>query len=264
MYKLLLCLRYLGTRYLAFICVGSVMLGVAILIVVNSVMSGFSTKLKTQLNGLMSEVTIQTESSTGFGPTTAEIEEGIKNLPMGKHVEAVSPTVEVFAILQFEIQSRGQRIPITKHVKMIGIDPARHVKVGQFGDYLVNSKSNPANCFQLSADGKRRFDSLREWEAWDNLRTQHLKGSEVAPMLPAVRGKNGFGAEEPVIIPREDEKPVPPDLLVARLRSAELRAKPAHRVGAAAKPERRVAKRHARRQRGRDAARLSPRQGLHG
>ena len=46
MYKLLLCWRYLRTRYLALACIVSVMLGVATLIVVNSVMSGFSTKLQ--------------------------------------------------------------------------------------------------------------------------------------------------------------------------------------------------------------------------
>lgn len=38
MYKLVLCWRYLKTRYLALVCVVSVMLGVATLIVVNSVM----------------------------------------------------------------------------------------------------------------------------------------------------------------------------------------------------------------------------------
>ena len=51
MYKLLLCWRYLLTRYLALVCIVSVMLGVATLIVVNSVMAGFSTKLRDRLHG---------------------------------------------------------------------------------------------------------------------------------------------------------------------------------------------------------------------
>ena len=51
MYKLLLCWRYLLTRYLALVCIVSVMLGVATLIVVNSVMAGFSTKLRERLHG---------------------------------------------------------------------------------------------------------------------------------------------------------------------------------------------------------------------
>ena len=56
MYKLLLCWRYLLTRYLALVCIISVMLGVATLIVVNSVMAGFSTKLRERLHGLLSDI----------------------------------------------------------------------------------------------------------------------------------------------------------------------------------------------------------------
>src|SRR5256885_2226039 len=65
-YKLFLCLRYLRTRYLAFVCIVSVTLGVATLIVVNSVMSGFSEKLKTRLHGVLADVLLETEHSEGF------------------------------------------------------------------------------------------------------------------------------------------------------------------------------------------------------
>jgi lipoprotein-releasing system permease protein len=65
-YRLLLCVRYLQTRYLAFICIVSVMLGVATLIVVNAVMSGFSTKLKDRLHGVLSDVIIDTSRMEGF------------------------------------------------------------------------------------------------------------------------------------------------------------------------------------------------------
>src|SRR5262245_62260082 len=66
MYKLLLCWRYLLTRYLALACIISVMLGVATLIVVNSVMSGFSTKLREKLHGLLSDVVIEATGLEGF------------------------------------------------------------------------------------------------------------------------------------------------------------------------------------------------------
>jgi lipoprotein-releasing system permease protein len=65
-YKLLLCTRYLRTRYLAFICIVSVMLGVATLIVVNAVMSGFSTKLKDRLHGVLTDVVVETDRPDGF------------------------------------------------------------------------------------------------------------------------------------------------------------------------------------------------------
>ena len=58
MYKLVLCWRYLLTRYLALVCIVSVMLGVATLIVVNSVMAGFSTKLKDRMHGLLSDIDV--------------------------------------------------------------------------------------------------------------------------------------------------------------------------------------------------------------
>ena len=66
MYKALLCWRYLRTRFLAFVCIVSVMLGVATLVVVNSVMAGFSTKLKDRFHGLMSDVIVESPSYNGF------------------------------------------------------------------------------------------------------------------------------------------------------------------------------------------------------
>ena len=72
MYVLLLWMRYLRTRYLAMVCVVSVMLGVATLIVVNSVMSGFSTKLTEQLKALQSDIIIESVDQLGGSPMTAE------------------------------------------------------------------------------------------------------------------------------------------------------------------------------------------------
>src|SRR5205807_3116951 len=66
MYKLLLCWRYLRTRYLALVCIISVLLGVATLIVVNSVMAGFSTKLRERLHAALSDVVIQSWDYTGM------------------------------------------------------------------------------------------------------------------------------------------------------------------------------------------------------
>src|SRR5947207_11319475 len=100
MYKLLLCWRYLLTRYLALACIISVMLGVATLIVVNSVMGGFSTKLKERLHGLLSDLVIEAKSLDGFSGAQEHMER-IRQSPAGRHIAAMTPTVEVFAMLQF-------------------------------------------------------------------------------------------------------------------------------------------------------------------
>src|SRR5436305_14802454 len=80
LYKLLLCWRYLLTRYLALVCIISVMLGVATLIVVNSVMAGFSTKLRDRLHGLISDVVLEAWDYDGFADPAGKMA-AIRNDP---------------------------------------------------------------------------------------------------------------------------------------------------------------------------------------
>src|SRR6266478_6751724 len=103
MYKLLLCWRYLLTRYLALACIVSVMLGVATLIVVNSVMSGFSTKLRDRLHGLLSDVLIEYPSYEGFANPDAKIARIREDPFLNDRIEAMTSTLEIFAMLQFRI-----------------------------------------------------------------------------------------------------------------------------------------------------------------
>ena len=56
MYKLLLCWRYLRTRWIALASIVSVMLGVATMIVVNAVMAGFSHEMENRMHGILSDV----------------------------------------------------------------------------------------------------------------------------------------------------------------------------------------------------------------
>src|SRR5205085_1194046 len=146
MYKLLLCCRYLLTRYLALACIISVMLGVATLIVVNSVMSGFSTKLKDRLHGLLSDVLIEAMTFDGFPDADAKMQR-IRNDPfLSEKIEAMTPTLEVFAMLQFRYHGET----ITRVVHLIGIDPVGRSKVGGFAEHLVEQKNSAAPSFQLS------------------------------------------------------------------------------------------------------------------
>jgi lipoprotein-releasing system permease protein len=152
MYKLLLCWRYLRTRYLAMVCIVSVMLGVATLIVVNSVMSGFSTKLKNRLHGVLSDVLIESPSYDGFAMRPDDMIRRIKESPAGPHIAAVSPTVEVFAMVQFRC---GPEM-ITKPVRLIGIDPKGRKEIGGFAEYLLNPENRAEPSFALSSEAKRR------------------------------------------------------------------------------------------------------------
>ncbi len=66
MYKLLLCWRYLRTRWIALASIVSVTLGVATLIVVNSVMDGFTTEMQQRIHGILSDLVVESHSSDGI------------------------------------------------------------------------------------------------------------------------------------------------------------------------------------------------------
>ena len=69
-YILTLWLRYLKSRRQAYICIICVMLGVATLIVVNGVMSGFSTKLQGKLHDMQSDIVIESTNPMAGFPVT--------------------------------------------------------------------------------------------------------------------------------------------------------------------------------------------------
>jgi lipoprotein-releasing system permease protein len=158
----------LQTRYLAFICIVSVMLGVATLIVVNAVMSGFSTKLKDRLHGVLSDMVVNTDAMDGFPESPDQMIAKIKASPAGDRIEAITPTIEVFAIIQFEFN--GQMM--TKPIRLIGIDPQGRAAVGGFSEYLVRQKGEPNPSFDLTPEALRQHEAnkrRREQEEVFNL-----------------------------------------------------------------------------------------------
>lgn len=155
MYKLLLCWRYLRTRYLALACVVSVMLGVATLIVVNSVMSGFSEKLKDRLHGLLSDIDVEAVTYHGFADPQEKMERIRRDPFLGDKVEAMTATMEIFAMLQFHW--RGEMI--MRPVRVIGIDPATRAQVGGFAEHLVGGDGKPIPpVFELSPQAQQHYD----------------------------------------------------------------------------------------------------------
>jgi lipoprotein-releasing system permease protein len=204
-YKLLLCLKYLRTRYLAFVCIVSVMLGVATLIVVNGVMSGFSNKLKDRLHGILADVLVETDRADGFAEPPRSMAARIEASPAGKHVEAISPTVEVFALFQFNVRNRNQEVmPITKHVRLVGVDPARHARVGRFAEYLVRQKNAAAPSFELSPEARSRLEQNRLFN-WDE------PFAEVRPAPPPGQPRPGeFLKANGIEVPPRPPAFVPP------------------------------------------------------
>ncbi len=156
MYKLLLCWRYLWTRYLALASVISVMLGVGTLIVVNSVMAGFSNKLLVKFRGLQSDMIIRAHNYYGFPDLDHKLK--VVRERLGDRLQAVAPVIEAFAMVEY----RFDRSPysIKKPVQVIGIEPATRAATNDFAQWLQSpeNRQEPTRCFELR--GKAKEDHL--------------------------------------------------------------------------------------------------------
>lgn len=131
MYKLLLCHRYLRTRYIALASIISVTLGVATMIVVNSVMAGFSTQMKSRIHGILADLVMEAVNADGTAMPTSEILNTIYRAA-GEDIEAASPTVEMYGMISFRYLGEY----ITRPVQIIGIDPKTKAQVGTLVSHL--------------------------------------------------------------------------------------------------------------------------------
>lgn len=117
MYKLLLCVRYLRTRFIALASIISVMLGVATMIVVNSVMSGFGTEMRSRIHGILSDIVVETNSLDGQHDADRWMK--IIREAGGDDIDSMAAMVEIYGMMTYDY--RGQQV--MKTVQLIGIDP---------------------------------------------------------------------------------------------------------------------------------------------
>ncbi len=147
MYRWLLCFRYLRTRYIALASIISVTLGVATMIVVNSVMAGFSAEMHERLHGLASDILIECHASTGMENPELHIKE-IKEV-VGDQLAGSSYSVHVPSMLQ--IDAGGHQIG--RHVNLVGLDPETYDSVSEFGKYLLHPENKKSVSFDLRESG---------------------------------------------------------------------------------------------------------------
>ncbi len=155
MYKLLLCWRYLRTRYIALASIISVMLGVATMIVVNSVMAGFTTEMQNRIHGILADVVLDSRTMEGMRDAEWHMEQ-IRQVA-GDQIEGMTATVVVPAMLSF--QYGGQWI--TRQVQIVAIDAKTQSRVSDFGKYL----QHPANRKQMSFDLREGGYDIRDHQA---------------------------------------------------------------------------------------------------
>jgi lipoprotein-releasing system permease protein len=149
MYKLLLCWRYLRTRYIALASIISVTLGVATMIVVNSVMAGFNREMQDRIHGILSDVVIESPSMNGFHDPEWHMKE-IRRV-CGDTISGMTPTVIVPAMLSFHVGGQW----VTRQVNFIGVEAETHAEVSDFGRFLQHPDNRQHLSFDLRED---RYD----------------------------------------------------------------------------------------------------------
>lgn len=163
MYKLLLAWRYLKTRYIALASIISVTLGVATLIVVNAVMSGFTNEMRDRLHGVLSDVEIKSPTVRGIRNPDAYLRK-IKEI-CGDRLVAATAIVRCPALINF--QFRGQMI--NQQVLLVGIDDETYSSVSDYKKYLLNEQNRERPDFILKETG---YDSRLENSGWPHRRQQ--------------------------------------------------------------------------------------------
>lgn len=147
MYKWLLSWRYLKSRYIALASVISVMLGVATLIVVNSVMAGFSAEMHDRLHGILSDVVLRSHNLDGFPDPNWHMEEIRKQV--GNDLEGMTAAIQVPAMVSFS--HNGQWV--TRPISLVGIDKETYGSVSEFSEFLLHPENREKLTFLLREEG---------------------------------------------------------------------------------------------------------------
>lgn len=212
MYRWLLCFRYLRTRYIALASIISVTLGVATLIVVNSVMAGFSAEMHERLHGLASDILIECHASSGM-PDPEKHLEIIRDV-VGEDLAGTSVSVHVPAMLAIDFN--GQLI--NRHVNLVGIDAATYDDVSHFGRYLLHPENRRQASFELRDDGYPDRDRMADW-GWEYRRKRANYEKMLADERAMVRSMNGASSAGAEAV--ESEGPSMGNLVPAELRDAD-------------------------------------------
>ncbi|MEW4531327.1 FtsX-like permease family protein [Maioricimonas sp. JC845] len=135
MYKYLLASRYLRTRFIALASIISVTLGVATMIVVNSVMTGFSTQMKDRIHGILADIMV--ESTSTDGATDPERLMAAVEEIAGPYIDTMTPAVEIYGMMSFDWHGQSIHQPVT----LIGILPEGKHAVSPLAEFLMSRQA---------------------------------------------------------------------------------------------------------------------------
>lgn len=134
MYKLFMALRYLASHRIIYFSIFGVAIGIAVIIIVMSVMGGFSRDIRERIRGMQAHLVVKGISNDILILDYGRLTDRLAKLP---HVKGAAPRVEYVAWMGV----RGREMD----VHLIGIDPSRERGASQLQMFFEKG-------------GKRNFD----------------------------------------------------------------------------------------------------------
>lgn len=183
MYKLLLCWRYLRTRWIALASIVSVTLGVATMIVVNSVMDGFTSQMQDRMHGILSDLVVETRATSGIAQPNW-YEERIR-ARLGNSVQGITTVVTLPAMLTF--QHNGNQH--TQQINLIGIDEKTYASVSDFSKYLLHPDNKAQLNFILKQSGYAPERERLQPAGWEYRKEMARTKKEIARIQEATRSE---------------------------------------------------------------------------
>jgi lipoprotein-releasing system permease protein len=137
-YKYLLCWRLLFGRRSSLVCVVSVLLGVATLVLVNAVMAGFSATVRERMQGTLSDVAIEATSLEGFADAPQKLARIHGDGRLSGCIAAMGVVLESPGLLQYQT-AEGEAWKVVP-VRAIGCDLPEYVRLGSLHQRLVRQR----------------------------------------------------------------------------------------------------------------------------
>ena len=137
MYKLFMALRYLRAHRIIYFSIAGVAMGIMVMIIVLSVMGGFSRTMKERIRGVQSDIVVRSVSHDLVFFEPDELAAELRKLP---HVTGCAPRLE-YLVWMTTRPGVGRR-EIRESMRfpdylLIGIDPAQERGTGDLGEYFA-------------------------------------------------------------------------------------------------------------------------------
>jgi len=140
-YKIILAIRYLLKRRIAYFAVLAVALCVFIVIVVMTVMTGLVSGFKQKNHDLVGDCVVGTKSLVGF----PYYEDFMETLERADFIAGVSPVIRSYALISQKGSGRAG-------VEIMGLDPLRHSRATNFRQTLSYHRGDVARAFEPRQD----------------------------------------------------------------------------------------------------------------